>query len=78
MHCLPQDDPLYYVHQGFVELACRSREEDPDKLVELAWLDHVEVFDAEPGPELESLFKAWSKVHAKLNIEINLDPECNP
>jgi len=73
-HILPLDHDRYSDQQSFREISCRSREEDPDKLLELAVADYEDIFCSPPSEELMAMYREWAPIEAKINAENNADP----
>lgn len=73
-HILDRTDPLWPIQQAFLEVACRSREDNSNDLFLLACIDYIETFDKDPPEHIEKLFREWAPIQAKLTWEMNHDP----
>lgn len=78
---LSHDHPDYCIQQAFCEVACRSKEQNPKKLFDLALADYVSHASPEsrrtaifPPIRVCSAFRKWSTIQAANNKNVINDP----
>lgn len=79
---LSHDHPDYRIQQAFCEVACRSKEQNPKKLFDLALADYVSHASHEarrtaiffPPIRIREAFRKWAVIQAASNKNVANDP----
>lgn len=61
MKYLQTNSPLYGDWQAFIEVACRTKWNSKEELLELAIEDYVSIFETRPDSSLMESFEEWAE-----------------